>query len=89
MAEGPPAGTWTVAAAGTWAEPGTAGPGTAPERHNADDGIFHRSTIHVSGHSNCFFFSRVNITFVYIFNTMIKRDILSQNDCQNIRTYFY
>lgn len=89
-AEGPPAGTWTVAAAGTWAEtgmagPGTAGPGMAPERHNVDDGIFHRSTIHMTGHSNCFF-SCVNITFEYIFNTMIKRDIFSQNN-QNIRTY--
>lgn len=34
-AEEPPAGTWTVAAAGTWAEPGT-----APERHKEMIGLF-------------------------------------------------
>lgn len=63
MAEGSPAGTWTVAAAGTWAETGMAGPGRAPERHNVDDGIFNRSTIHMTGHSSCFF-SGENIIIV-------------------------
>ena len=37
-----------MAAAGTWAEPGTAGSaGSAPEGYKAHDGIIHTSTVRI------------------------------------------